>query len=110
MITSAFSEKVYADLSDKNVLQNEQQGCKKDAQGMKDQLLINKHILRRCRKNQHNLAMGWIDYKETSDMVPHGWTIEALKMMGVAENIAKLIIGGGISMGLFFIFSFGCCY
>ena len=34
--------------------------------------------------------MGWIDYKNAYDMVPHGWIIEAMKMVGIADNIVNL--------------------
>ena len=34
--------------------------------------------------------MGWIDYKKTYAMVPHRWTIEAMKMVGTADNIVNL--------------------
>ena len=47
---------------EKNVLPNEQKGCRKDSQGTKDQILIYKQILKQCKKDQRNLAMGWIDY------------------------------------------------
>ena len=57
---------------------------------MKDQLLIDKQILKHCKKYQHNLAMGWIDYKNTYDIVPHRWMIEAMKMVGIADNVEKL--------------------
>ena len=34
--------------------------------------------------------MGWIDYKRTYDMVPHHWMIEAIKMVGITNNIMNL--------------------
>ena len=63
LLTSALEEKVYAHLSEKNVLPNEHKGCRKDSRRTKDQLLIEKQILKHCKKHQHNLAMGWIDTK-----------------------------------------------
>ena len=56
----------------------------------RDQLLIDKQILKHCKKHQHSLAMGWIDYKKAYDMVPHRWMIEAMKMVGIADNIVNL--------------------
>ena len=87
---SVLAEKVYAHLSEKNVLTDEQKGCRKDSQGMKDQLLIDKQILKHCKKHQRSLAMGWIDYKKAYDMVSHRWMIEAMKMVGIADNIVNL--------------------
>ena len=34
--------------------------------------------------------MEWTDYKEAYDMVPHGWMIEAMKMVGIADSIVNL--------------------
>ena len=71
-------KKVCAHLSEKNVLLDEQKRCRKDSQETKDQLLIDKQILKHCKKHQRNLAMRWIDYKKTYDMVPHVWMIEVM--------------------------------
>ena len=90
LLTSVLAEKVYAHLSEKNVLQDEQKGCRKDSRGMKNQLLINKQVLKHCKKHQRNLTMGWIDYKKTYDMVPHRWLIEAMKVVGIADDIVNL--------------------
>ena len=87
---SVLAEKVYAHLSEKNVLTDEQKGCRKDSQGTKDQLLIDKQILKHCKKHQQSLAMGWIDYKKAYDIVLHYWMIEAMKMVGIADNIMNL--------------------
>ena len=58
LLTSVFAVKVYAHLSEKNVLPDEQNRCRKDSRGTKDQLfLIDKEILKRCKKHQCNLTM-----------------------------------------------------
>ena len=62
LLTIVLEEKIYAQTSEKNVLPIEQKGCRKDSQGTKDQLLIYKQILKQCKKDQRNLAVGWIDY------------------------------------------------
>ena len=90
LLASVLAEKVYAHLSEKNVLPDEQKGCRKDSRGTKDQLLIIKQILKHCKKHQRNLAMGWINYKKAYDKVPHGWMIEAMKMVGISDNILNL--------------------
>ena len=58
LLTSVLAEKVYAHLSEKKVLPDEQKGCRKDSRGTKDQLLIDKQILKYCKKHQRSLAMG----------------------------------------------------
>ena len=44
LLISVLAEKVYAHLSEKKVQPNEQKGCRKDSQGTKNQLLIDKQI------------------------------------------------------------------
>ena len=70
LLISTLTEKVYAHLFEKNVKPDEQKECRKDSRGTKDQLLIDKQVLNHCKKHQHNLAMGWIDYKKVYGMVP----------------------------------------
>ena len=90
LLTSVMVEKVYVHLSEKNVPPDEQKGCRKDLRGTKEQLLIDKQILKHCKKHKRNLAMEWIDYKKAYTMVPHRWMIEAMKMVGIAVNIVNL--------------------
>ena len=57
LLTSVLAKKVYAHLFEKNVLIDQHKRCRKDSQGMKDQFLIDKKILKHCKKHQRNLAM-----------------------------------------------------
>ena len=43
------------------IIPSEQKGCRKGSRGTKDQLLIDKTVLRDCMKKHTNLAMAWID-------------------------------------------------
>ena len=90
LLTSALAEKVYAHLSEKNVLLDQHKRCRKDSQGTKDQFLIDKKILKHCKKHQRNLAMVQINYRKAYDMVPHCWMIEAMKMVRIADNIVNV--------------------
>ena len=69
----------------------EQKGCRKQSRGTKDQLLIDKSILKNAKRRHTNLAMGWIDYKKAYDMVPHSWINKCIDMFGVSDNIGNLI-------------------
>ena len=73
------------------LLPHEQKGGRKQARGTKDQVLIDKMILRNCKRRQTGLAMGWIDYKKAYDMIPHSWILKCLEIFGVADNIAELV-------------------
>ena len=91
LLTGIFSEKMYQHLEDQSLLPDEQKGCRKNSRGTKDQLLIDKMILKDAKKGSKNLAMAWIDYKKAYDMVPHSWILEALDMFKVAGNMADLL-------------------
>ena len=64
---------------------------KRDAEGTKDQLLIDKMVLKNWRRRHTNLNMAWIDYKKTYDMVPHSWNLESVTLVGIANNIKRLL-------------------
>ena len=91
LLTGIISERLYKHLEDKDLLVNEQKGCRKRSRGTKDQLLIDKAILKNCRRRKTNLAMAWIDYRKAYDMVPHSWISKCLDMVGAADNIKALI-------------------
>ena len=91
LLTGVFAEKVYDHLLSNDLLPDEQKGCRKKSRGTKDQLLIDKAILREVRRKKRSLAMSWIDYKKAYDMVPHSWILEMLEMVKVARNISTLI-------------------
>ena len=91
LLTSVISERMYEHLLENNLLPDEQKGCRKKSRGTKDQLLIDKRILKHCKRNQRNLAMAWIDYRKAYDMVPHSWLLESLKMVGVADNVIQML-------------------
>ena len=35
--------------------------------------------------------MAWIDYKKAYDMVPHSWILESVTLVGIADNIKRLL-------------------
>ena len=89
LFTSIISECLYKGLDEGNIIPNEQKGCKRNSRGTKDQLLIDKAVLKDCKRRSTNLAMAWIDYRKAYDMIPHSWIEKCLEMFGIAEN-AKL--------------------
>ena len=110
LLTGILSEKIYDHLDGNNLLPDEQKGCRKQSRGTKDQLLIDKMIMKDAKQGRKNLSMGWIDYKKAYDMVPHSWLLEVVDLMGVAGNVASLLassmmgwktqlIGGGDVLG-----------
>ena len=49
-MTEILTEKLYSPLERENVLLSEQKGCCKGSGGTKDQLFINKSVLRDCKE------------------------------------------------------------
>lgn len=90
LLTGILSEKIYCHLDGNNLLPDEQKGCRKRSRGTKDQLLIDKMILKDAKVGK-NLSMAWIDYKKAYDMVPHSWIKEVVDLLGVAGNIGGLL-------------------
>ena len=91
LMTRMLAGKMYSYLARQNALPSEQKGCRKGSCATKDQLLIDKTVLRDCKKRHTNLAMAWIDYKKAYDMVPHSWISECLEMFGIANNVQDFL-------------------
>ena len=91
LMTGIISESIYGFLDSNGILPNEQKGCKRQCRGTKEQLFIDKLVLKDCMKRHTNLAMGWVDYRKACDMVPHSWVEECLKMFGIARNVEQFI-------------------
>ena len=91
LLSGIFADRVYSHLLDNQLLPEEQKGCRKKSRGTKDQLLIDKKILKEAKMLKRSVAMSWIDYKKAYDMVPHSWIMETLEMMGIAANIKELL-------------------
>uniref|UniRef100_A0A1X7TDD6 Reverse transcriptase domain-containing protein n=1 Tax=Amphimedon queenslandica TaxID=400682 RepID=A0A1X7TDD6_AMPQE len=91
LLTGVLAEYLYIFFESNELLPEEQKGCRRGSKGTKDQLLIDKMVLRDCKKRRTNLSLAWIDYKKAYDMVPHSWIVECLDMMGCAENVRNLL-------------------
>jgi len=81
----------YKHLEENNLLPEEQKGCRKNSRGTKDQLLINRMIIKNCKRRHTGLAMGWIDYKKAFDMVPLSWILKCLDIFKIAKNVKQLL-------------------
>ena len=55
-MTGILAERMYSHIETENVLPSEQKGCRKGSPGTKDQLLIDKTVLRDCKRRHTNLA------------------------------------------------------
>ena len=91
LLTEMIAEETYNYLEREKLLPEEQKGCKRGSHGTKDQLLIDKTVLKDCKKRHTNLSMDWIDYKKAYNFVPHSWINECMEMFGIAENVRNLL-------------------
>ena len=91
LLAGIMGEKLYQHLERNGMLADEQKGCRKRLRGAKDQLLVDKAILKNCRRRMTNLSMAWIDYKKAYDMVPHSWILKCLEMVRGAKNMITVI-------------------
>ena len=91
LLTGIFADKMYDHLQANQLLPDEQKGCRRRSRGTKDQLLIDKAVLREARVKKRCLSMAWIDYRKAYDMVPHSWIVEMLRMVKVAGNVEGLV-------------------
>ena len=91
VLTGIISKGIYAHLDRENILPQEQKGCRKESKGTKDLLLIDKMVLKNCKRRQTDLAMGWIDYTKAYDIVPDSWILKFLEVTEAADNVIMLM-------------------
>ena len=91
LLPGVIAEEMCNYLERENVLPEEQKGCKRGSRGTKDQLLIDKTILKDCKKRHTNLSMAWIDYRKAYDLVPHSWVNECMEKFGITKNLRTFL-------------------
>ena len=84
-MTGMLPEKIYSHIARENVLPSEQKRCHKGSRETKDQLLIDKTVLRDCKRRRTNLAMALIDYK------PMAWYPIAVLVSGLKCLVLQTI-------------------
>ena len=91
LLTGMLSEQLYKHVDTNDMLPSEQKGCRKETRGTKDQLLIDRMVLKNCKRRHTNLAMAYVDYKKSYDMIPHSWILKSLQLVGAADNIVNVL-------------------
>ena len=64
LLTGVIAEEMCNYLEREKILPEEQKRCRRGSRGRKDELLIDKTVLKDCRKRHTNLSMAWIDYRK----------------------------------------------
>ena len=57
----------------------------------KDQLLIDKVVIKNCKRRKTDLNMAWIDFRKAHNMVRNSWMIKSVELAGAAKNSANLL-------------------
>ena len=91
LLTGVKAEKMYGYLEEEQLLPEEEKGCKQGSRGIKDQMIIDKSMLKYCKKRHKNLPTAWINYKKVYDFVPHSWINECMELFGIAENVRNVL-------------------
>ena len=91
LLTSIVADKIYNHLEESDLLAEEQKGCRRNSRVTKDQLLIDKAVMKIYRRKKFGLNMVQIDYRKAYDMVSHTWIKISLEMCGVASKISLIV-------------------
>ena len=65
LMTAIIAESMLNHRENSGLIPDEQKGNRTKSRGMKDQLLIDKMILRNAKRRKTNLHVAWIDYKKS---------------------------------------------
>ena len=91
LITGIVADEIYNHLEENDILPEGQKRCRRNSRGANYQLLIDKAVMKNCRRRKVGLSMIWIDYRKTYDVVPHSWIKKSMEMCGVADNISHFL-------------------
>ena len=91
LLISITNEKVYDQLNQQNLVPEEQKGCRRKTRGTKDQLLIDKPVVRNSRRMKTNINGAWINFRKTYDMLSHSLIQKRLELVGTTKNIVELL-------------------
>ena len=61
LLIGVLADEIYEFLECKNILKEEQKGCKKNSRCTHDLLFIGRMVTRKAKLRQKNLAVAWID-------------------------------------------------
>ena len=91
LLTGVIAEEMYDYLGQEKLLPGEQKRCRRGSRGTKDQLLINKTVLKDCNKRYTNLSTAWKDYKKGYDFAPHSWINECVELFRTAKIVRNFL-------------------
>lgn len=87
LLTGILTDRIYGHLERYGILAEEQKGCRRKAQGCKEQVLIDSVIVAPGRK----LHTAYIDYKKAFDSVPHSWILQVMEIYKIAPQLIEFL-------------------
>ena len=72
------------------IVREQQNEWQRKSRGTKDQLLIDKTILKNWKRRFTGIRMAWVHYKKACDMVPHKEMKKYIMRFEVEENMQKV--------------------
>ena len=91
LLTRVIAEDMYDYLKQEKLLPEEPKGCRRRSRETKDQLLIDKTVLKDCKEKPTNLSIAWIDFKKAYDFIPHSWINECVKLYGIVDDVRNFL-------------------
>ena len=71
LLTGVITDQICPHLDQEKLLPKDHKGFRKGFRGTNDLLYIGRAVIKEVKSRNKNLAMAWIDYKKSYDMVPH---------------------------------------
>ena len=91
LLTGILIDKLYEHIENQDLFPEEQKGCRQRSLGTKDQVPIDKTVIKNCKRRKTNLNMTWMDFRKAYDTVPHSWVIKLLELLEYCKNIVNLL-------------------
>ena len=89
LLSGILADSMHQHLEAQKLIPEEQKGCKHNSRGCKEQLLIDKLVMKQCKRRKNDLYMTFIDYKKAYDSVPHSWLLSSMAMCGISPAIIE---------------------
>ena len=91
LLTSIITERMYVFMETNNLFPIEQKVCRRGSYGCKDQLLINRMIIKDYKSKHRNLSMALIDYRKAFDSVPHSCILKVLDLFKISRVLINFL-------------------
>lgn len=91
ILTACITNQIYKYCEEKGIMTEQQKGCRRNAQGCKEQLIIDSVMLEQAYKSNRSIYVTYIDYKKAFDSVPHSWLIHVLEIYKIDKRLVRFL-------------------